>query len=92
MDFKIGHTSLSNFFKQIAQRPSYDYAKPWLSIGEIKLFDCTAGIEDDIKTHEIIDSIYHKRFSLKAPIYDTFKKAIGEKLGKSNVSSSKSIR
>lgn len=62
LDFKIGHKSLDNFFKRIDQKPSQDKVqKSWIEVGEVKMFDCTGAIIDDLKMHELMDRIFHLR-------------------------------
>jgi len=61
LDFEIAHTALKNFLKLIEQKPIHDFEKPWLKIGEIRLFDCSGCFEDDIKSTIIIDKIFNRR-------------------------------
>lgn len=58
IDFKIGHKSLSRFFNSITQKPQDYNNKPWLGLGEIRVFDCTGCLEDDLVTHKKIDKIF----------------------------------
>lgn len=66
IDFKIGHKSLSRFFKTISQKPQDYNNKPWLELGEIRVFDCTGCLEDDIVTHKKIDKIFGIRNNKKS--------------------------
>ena len=68
IDFKIGHTSLSRFFRYIPQKPDSFKNITELDIGEIRLSYCTGCLEDDIETHEQINKIFgirDKRLSSK---------------------------
>lgn len=61
IDFEIGHKSLSDFFKLVSQKPINDLGQPWLERGEIKIFNCTGCIEEDLKIHRIIGKIFNRR-------------------------------
>lgn len=65
IDFKIGHKSLSRFFESISQKPQDYNNKPWLDLGEVRVFNCTGCLEDDIVTHKKIDKIFGIRRSRK---------------------------
>ena len=61
LDFEIGHKSLRNFLNLVKQQPKKEITFPYLKVGEIKLFNCSASIEDDLKTLEILDMIFHRK-------------------------------
>ena len=45
----------------VKQQPKKEINFPYLKVGEVKLFNCSASIEDDLKTLEILDTIFHRK-------------------------------
>ena len=58
-DFQIGSTSLSNFFTFVKQKEDQGLEQPWLDVGQVRMFNCTGTIEDDMKVHTLTENIFH---------------------------------
>lgn len=66
MDFQIGHKSLDNFFSKVKQKPEQRVIQSSdLQMGEVRIFDCTGVIEHSLKSHSVIQSIFHTRKVIK---------------------------